>query len=175
VKEEAERFCTVAVNRGLLNESQCAILREVGNHDTDLDELLELLQVCGLAAARDDLTRLRRQMAGAVPFEATRVSEGPGRDAPAQSAAAQGTGKARDTPVAGAPELAWFCRYCVAEHILGQDACTAILTNLDGTGDVLRFAQILIDTGLCDDHDKIRALLDKAHDQAQHGPPPPKS
>jgi hypothetical protein len=73
----------------------------------------------------------------------------------------------------GSLELDWFCFYAVSEGLLTADTCRCIRVSVQDSSDLLSFAQMLIDSGICAELDALSGLAGRARLAARAGCPPP--
>jgi hypothetical protein len=155
-----ELFTLLATEDRLLTDQQCLILREVCAPDIKPGAFVDFVSICGLPVAREQLDDIATRISAQLERESTgevesRAKPKGGWDVPA--------------------ELDWFCYLAIQEKVLSDETCLCVVSSLEGTSDLLSFAETLVQYGLCDDHARVQQLTEAAVSKAKTGQRPPSS
>jgi len=153
-------FCMLATDCGALRMEDWAILREVCAENTTENEILDLVQACGLA---DDITSLRELMLQA----STAVRRQEKELARARVAAPL------QRRWEAAPAVEWFCFFVVSRELISRPDCEYLLSTMEDVTDLLSVAQRIVDLGFCEDLAKIQEFVEESEQRGTEGKLPP--
>lgn len=151
---QIEMFCRKSVKRGLLDESQCRIVKEMISQDADLGEFVQTVLEFGVcsnpAAAKQLKDEIQTSWNGMAPEERLMVAN-------EMLARSDRGGAGGDTL-----GLDWFCFFAITEGCLTKETCLSIAAEVEDLTDVLMFAQAVIDRWTSNDFTKLQHCVDKA-------------
>jgi hypothetical protein len=151
---QIELFCGKAIRRGLLDESQCRIIKEMISVEAGLDEFVQTTLEFGVAQDPTAIEQLRDETMAAwnaMPTEDRLIV--------ANEILAHSETKQSPNDTLG---LDWFCFFAITEGCITKETCISIAAEVEDLTDVLMFAQAVIDHWTSDDYSKLQQCVDKA-------------
>lgn len=150
---QIELFARRAIKRGIMDESQARIVKEMISVDADLDEFTNTILEFGVCTDSEAVETLKNDT-----FATWNAMSTEDRLLVTNEVMVGGDRATRGDTLG----LDWFCFFAISEGILTKETCISIAAEIEDLTDVLIFAQAVVDRCVSGDFDKLQKCVEKA-------------